>query len=388
MGILDLFKVAKDLLMGESSQAEEKFSTRNEYVDDAETFTDDEDMDVDDDDEDEDKGISPIALAKFEAALHIFYTKLSQKELNDPELSRITEKVQDDYFDGKIKDPLKALNSTYKEWKHPTPEQQAKRKSVSQNILSNLSKYDDLTEDEQYTVRAEQIERLHKGDYQAAKAIVDEWVRSKTLNEDKIGMMKDLESKFEKEIFSPVFPTKETPLDELEFQQQMLIFGEYILDDGTLIRDHVEDYYDYAKRYYASPEHHPQPLDIDDLIVKRSCYYKAELMLETPHFHMGKRYFERDSHQKVVAYLFADALEIMADGGRIVVTLADIIELKFNNWEDHYYSMVDSPDDNEDDMLEITTTNGKTLLSYSSDGHSALIKLSAMIHYFIKNPQS
>jgi hypothetical protein len=123
---------------------------------------------------------------------------------------------------------------------------------------------------------------------------------------------------------------------------------------------------------------------------------------------MSKRYFEDDCYQDVKAYLFADSLETIVDGGHQVISLTDIIDISINDWENivWQWSMVNHwrdvesgmyvdatnsepcPEFSEPYLLEITCRNqGKYLFTLKNGRLEKLLVLRALMFYFIKNPQ-
>lgn len=76
-------------------------------------FEDKDDNEFEDEDEDDDSGLSEEEVMVLESALRSFYSRLSEKELEDPDIDKIVNEVQDLYFDNKIDNPEKALNEAY-----------------------------------------------------------------------------------------------------------------------------------------------------------------------------------------------------------------------------------------------------------------------------------
>ena len=402
MGILNLFKVIKDQLTGESLQTEEDdLLTDEEWSDNDDNIDDD---DCDDEDNDEDEAISQEALNLWEETLSAFYSKLSTKELSDLRLSNMIDQIQDEFFEGKIKNPKRTLQKTYENWKNT--KQQAK--ACRTQTLDMLRRYDTLTDEEKASLTdynsPYDLRMLKESDGKAVKDIVDSWIANGILDEEKLELMEVI-SLSEAEKWYPDIDkatSGDAPLTPQNYNVAKLLID----FQSDCIYLYYEEYADYVKRYWLHSGNQPKPIVCDDLLVNRPCYFCEKLELATPRFHLNKRYFERnDSFQDVAVYLFSDKLEYIAGGGHCEISLADIINLSFNDWGQndfrrneiqHWHEVKrygdahntkPCPQDAEPDLLEITCRNQqKILFSYGSK-HSELIELYGLIYYFIKHPQ-
>lgn len=108
---------------------------------------DDED-DVDEDDIDEDNGMTLDETERFSKALEKFYFNLSEKEREDDDLDEAINNLNEQFFEGKIKNPEKALSDMYKEWKSSKETRKIKKSNAQKAILDSLWHFDELTYDQ------------------------------------------------------------------------------------------------------------------------------------------------------------------------------------------------------------------------------------------------
>ena len=405
MGLLDLLKTAKDLLTGNEVYGEDSSNQQRSYIYDDENVDDNVEYDNDGGDTDEDDGaLNDADVSRFEDALRTFYSGLSQEELDDEDLDNLINEVQDKFFEGKIKDPLKALNATYRKWKQSNIVE--KRANDRKIIIDMLRRYDELSEEEKASLIDWDSEyclgKLKKEDGKAVAKIIQSWYDNRTLDEQRLKCI-DMISSSSAEAWDG-FPGKisdETPLTENEYNFWL---KKWCHCSYANYKDSAE----YFKRYWLKSGNKPQPIESDELIVNRPCYFIDTLLLATPHFHMSKRYFEDDSYQDAKVYLFADSLEMIVDGGHQVISLMDIIDININNWrhiefqwgevshwrdvERGWYGDATNsepcPEFPEPYLVEITCRNqGKYLFTLKNGELEKLLVLRALMFYFIKNPQ-
>lgn len=404
MGILNLFKVIKDQLTGESLQTEE-----DDLLTDEEWSDNDDNID-EDDDEDDDEAISQEALNLWEETLSAFYSKLSTKELSDQRLTNMIDKIQDEFFEGKIKNPKRTLQKTYENWKNTRNFYKQQAKASRTQTVDMLRRYETLTDEEKASLTdydgPYDLRKLKKSDGKAVEDIVDSWIANGILDEEKLELMEAIRES-EAEEWSPDIhkvTSEDAPLTPQNYNAAKLLFH----FNYDCIDLYYKEFADYVKRYWLHSGNQPKPIVCDDLLVNRPCFFSEKLELATPRFHLNKRYFERnDSFQDVAVYLFSDKLEYIAGGGHCEISLADIINLSFNDWSQndfrrdeirHWHEVEKGwygdahntepcPQDAEPDLLEITCRNQqKILFSYGSK-HAELIELYGLIYYFIKHPQ-
>lgn len=375
MGLLDFLKTAKDLLTGNEIYEENSSYHQRNHVCDSQYVADESECDNDEEDTDEtNRAIDEADITRFEDALRRFYSRLSQKEMKDEDLDKMTNEVQDKFFEGKIKNPSMALDATYRQWKQSNiVEQRANDRNV---IIDMLSRYDKLSEEEKASLVDWDskfcLRRLKKKDSKGIHQIIQSWYDNRNLDERKHECIDMLcNSDAEGWGAGPESIDEFTPLTEKEYQFRILYFTHnHDVYQGS-------DYGEYFKRYWLKSGNKPQPVESDELIVNRPCYFIDTLRLATPHFHMSKRYFEKDCYQDAKVYLFADNLEMIVDVGHQVIFLRDIIDININDW---------SPETPEPYLLEITCRNqGKYLITCNKLVN--LLVLRALMFYFIKNPQ-
>ncbi len=375
MNLLDLLKSAKDLLVGngayedESSYQQRCDNRAEEYVED-EPVADDEDESADE----YDGALDEADVSRFEDALRHFYSRLSQKEMDDEDLNKITDQIQDDYFAHKIKNPAKALDDAYRKWKQSKSERMQQRANDRATILEMLDNYENLAAEEKERLTNWDdrchVRHLKKSDVGNVERIVSRWLQERSLDEGKVSVLRDLMNEDMYVVDEDYLMFENTPLTEADYEQVQALYSLY---PGC-----YKDFMKYAQRYWLNSGNKPKQIDCDDLIVNRPCFLKMRGAIWTPHFHMGKRYFEEDCRQWVTFYLFADALEYIADGGHVRIDLADVIDISINNWG--------TTNSEEPGVLEITRRNQGKTLADAGDAAQLLI-LRALMLYFIKNPQ-
>lgn len=156
---------------------------------------DDNEFEDEDEDEDDDSGLSEEEVMVLESALRSFYSRLSEKELEDPDIDKIVNEVQDLYFDNKIDNPEKALNEAYTRWKSTKKERNQKRRNRGKAIVDLLRQYDTLTKEEKEQLTDYEsplyLEKLTKADSKSVKEIVQSWLDSKSID-DEIGWNQDI----------------------------------------------------------------------------------------------------------------------------------------------------------------------------------------------------
>lgn len=395
MGLSDFIKTVKKIFTGDDGEYEDdyRFKGNDEY---------EETYDVDSSTYDDDDVVIPDPLEKkYLKALERLYSKLSEKELNDEDLEDMLHAVESDFYEGKIPNPADAINQTYQTWKSTKAERTQQKKNNRGVIINLLSRYDELNEDEKNELTDScskySISRLEYSDKQVVTDIIQSWYKNRSLTEEKMRIINDLGCKWN--YFDPdPHNLHDIPLTEEDYNQRLLIFNNLYHDS------HYDDYYhDYAlyfQKYWLESGNFPKPVKCDDLIINRPCYLTFRVDLVTPHFHMGKRNFEKECFHEVKIYLFEDTLEYLADRGHYCIKLTDIIEASINDW-DRIRSERNSLSEREllgkeildsewpePELFEITCRNGnKTLFSPGSwSSNSDLLLLRALIYYFIKNP--
>ena len=409
MGLSDFIKTVKKIFTGDDGEYEDdyRFKDSDEFKD---TYYVDSSSD---DDDDEIGGVSEAESNRFQKALECFYMKLTEKERDSEDIEELIDDVTECFFARKISDPSKALEQAYQHLKATKVQRTEQKNKASSVIVEKLQHYDELSEEEQNQLTdwngKYSINKIKKKDLKAVAEIVQSWLEPQNLQEakDKILLLDMIESNLMDELATlvkvPIIGVEEVQLNELNYHHQLFLFNNrnmsnllqrkfyHFSGDNLRINSDTlyKDYADYFKRYFLESGEHPQPIDCDELIVNRPCYYRNLFVLETPHFHMRQRYFDRDSSQPIVVYLFADKLEFIADGGHYSINLSDIIDIRINTWHGEMGQC-------EPELLEITCRdNHKWLFSsgYSfqlrmSSDDGDLLVLWALIYYFIKNPQN
>lgn len=407
MGLLELLKKAIDLLTGNEAYREDSSNQQRSHVCADKNVDGDVEYDNNDRDSDEDEGaLNEVDVSRFEDALRTFYSRLSQNERDDEDLDRLTDEVQDKFFEGKIQDPLKALDATYRKWKQSNIAE--KRSKVRNVIIDMLRRYDELSEEEKASLidggSEYCLDNLKKSDSKAVAEIIQSWYDNRTLDEQRLECINRIRFSYAEDWEGyPGEISDKTPLTENEYNFWLNVCRSDYFSPGS-----YKDYAEYFKRYWLKSGNKPQPIESDELIVNRPCYFIDTLQLATPHFHMSKRYFEDDCYQDAKVYLFADSLETIVDGGHQVISLTDIIDISINDWgkifwqwnEVNHWRDVESgmyvdatnsepcPEFPEPYLLEITCRNqGKYLFTLKNGRLEKLLVLRALMFYFIKNPQ-
>lgn len=399
MGLLELLKKATDLLTDYEAYREDSSNQQRSHVYDDKNVNDNVGYDNNDGDSDEDEGaLNEADVSRFEDALRTFYSRLSQKEIDDEDLDRLTDEVQDKFFEGKIQDPLKALDTTYRKWKQSNIAE--KRANGRNAIIDMLRRYDELSENEKASLIDGDseycLDKLEYNDSKAVAEIIRSWYDNRTLDEQRLECINRISSGYAegwKGYLGGI--DDKTPLTENEYNFWLNVCRDDYFNYGS-----HEDCAEYFKRYWLKSGNKPQPVESDELIVNRPCYFIDTLQLATPHFHMCKRYFEDDCYQDAKVYLFADSLEMIVDGGHQVVSLTDIIDISVNDWGkivwqwgvvNHWRYVEKSkpcPESPEPYLVEITCRNqGKHLFTLKDGRLQQLLVLRALMFYFIKNPQ-
>lgn len=207
MSILD-FKAILNALMGDDEyengndslskpKREHKHSDMEDFesIEDTneDNFEDKDDNEFEDEDEDDDSGLSEEEVKVLESALRCFYSRLSEKELEDPDINKIVNEVQDLYFDNKIDNPEKALNEAYTRWKSTKKERNQKRCNRGKAIVDLLRQYDTLTKEEKEQLTDYEsplyLGNLTKADSNSVEEIVQSWLESKIIDEEKCELM-------------------------------------------------------------------------------------------------------------------------------------------------------------------------------------------------------
>lgn len=336
---------------------------------------DDYSMDYENDD-DEDDGMSLDEVERFGKALEKFYSRLSEKEREDDDLDEAINNLNEQFFEGKIKNPEKALYNMYNEWKSSKVTRKIKKSNARKAIIDKLWHFDELTYDQKQDL-LDSLDRLKESDEEEIDKIIKYWFDNKILDEDKFQVINNLTSNIKSWNWFPDFgPIEEVPLTEDNYKMWKLI-----LENKETNWEFYSDYLknaDFFMRYWKESGNVPQPIDCDDMIVNRPCYLNLRLQLATPHFHMKKRYFDKTSLQEAIVYLFDDSLEYIADEGHVCLNYTDMIDVSLNNWDainwirERISDWVSNerhgngnrkpcPDDPEPELLEITIRDGKKI---------------------------
>lgn len=309
--------------------------------------TDDDDDNYDEDDEEEEIYISSDEGDRFLNALESFYLNLTEKEREDDDLDDAINDLQNQFFEGKIKNPEKALSDMYKEWKSSKETRKIKKSNAQKAILDSLWHFDELTYDQKQDLY-DSLYRLKESDKEEIDKIIKYWFDNKILDDDKFQVINNLTSKWN---WFPDFGSiEEVPLTDDDYKMWRLI-----LENKETNWEFYDDYLknaDFFMRYWKESGNIPQPIDCDDMIVNRPCFLNLRLQLATPHFHMKKRYFDKTCLQEAIVYLFDDSLEYIADEGHVCINYTDMIDVSLNNWD---------TDDPEPELLEITIRDGKKI---------------------------
>ena len=413
MGLSDFIKTVKKIFTGDDGEYEDDYRFRK--LDDDSSFekndySSKDDIDLDNDDEI--GGLTEAEASRFEKALERFMMKLPEKERESEDVEELIDDVTERYFARKISDPTKALEQDYQKLKATKSQRNEQKHRRSNSIIEKLKHFEELSEEEQNDLEdwngKYSINKITKNDLKALAEIAESWLRPENLTEarEKLRLLNlldsDLMDQLGKIVKVQIVGIDEIPLDELNYQHQLFLFEQRLYSNlldrvffyfvGSEKRLKVEtinnDYAEYFKNFWLRSGIKPKSIDCDDLIVNRPCYLKKPFTLETPHFHMGKRYFEKDSSQSVMVYLFADKLEFIADGGHYSISLSDIIDISINAWDGERNK-------SEPNLLEITCrdnhkwlfTIGHNDMFHVSTEDIDLLVLRALIYFFIKNPQ-
>lgn len=352
-------------------------------------------------DDDMDNDITSISKAKAKKSERIFsrfIARIPEDDLDDDELSTKLDNILERFFEGDVSNLSTALENAYQEWKKEQKEQkeQANRKRNNHSIIDVIKRFDFLS-DKEKTDLFDYFRNFYDLDlseeiWKGIRKIVIEWFIDRKLNNDKLKFVELVRYhiNFVAKDFGIRVPDQNTPLNSEELTWQTMIFEKFSADAEDFAYCE-EDYYEYVKRYYFNPENPPKPIECDDLIVNRPCYFKGIMQLETPHYHMGKCYYGDDTCQDVTVYLFGDNLEVLTDEGRTIVVLSKIIEMEFDDKlyenegvlilkitdQNNLKLFLKYPEESEDDDEE----NTKTI--YLSD----MLKFKALMLYFIKHQQ-
>lgn len=344
--------------------------------------TDDDDDNYDEDDDEEETYISSDEGDRFLKALERFYLNLTEKEREDDDLDDAINDLQDQFFEGKIKNPEKALSDIYEQWKSSKTNRKIKKKHARSAIIDRLWHFDELTDEQKDEFFDSDspfyLDKLNKNDEDEIDIIIMSWYNNKILDEDKFRVINYLSScDIKPWDFAPNFePIENVALTEENYKLWRLILKERFIN--------WEFYCDYLKydnffmRYWKESRNGPNPIECEDMIVNRPCYLKLYLRQATPHFHMKKRYFDRDSLKDAIVYLFADSIEYISDEGHVNISLKDIIEVRLNDWREIHFirerisewigrekqghtNKKPCPEEPEPELLEITIRNGKKI---------------------------
>ena len=399
MGILDFIKT---LITGENSDYDDDCRYKDN---DEDAIYDSDAYSLDDDDDDDDVRIPASLQKKYEKALEKFYSNLSEKAMEDEDLNEMMDDVETKFWEGKIQDPAAAINKVYQKWKSTRAQRNQQKGNNRAIIIDMLRRYDELTKEEKESLTEYSskycLRHLKSSDDDPVTEIIKSWYDTKTLTDEKFEIIegiKDSEchvSPFDLDPYKDEI--NEIPLTKEDYSQRLVIFK----NDGDADDDY-DKYANFFQRYWLESGNRPEPIKCDDLIVNRPCYLKSQVELVSPHFHMGKRCIREDCLQSVTLYLFADAIEYLADGGHYTIKLSDIIDISLNNWnhvkvewrrlKKRYEKSDDVPDNEwpDPELLEITCRNqNKTLFAYNDEQSMVdLLVLRALVHYFIKNPQN
>lgn len=419
MGLSDFIKSVKKIFTGEDSEYEEDYRFRD--LDDDSSFDEDDyssDIEIDndyDDDDDEIRGLTEAESRRLEKALERFMMNLTEKERESEDVDELIDDVTERYFARKISDPAKALEQGYQQLKATKVQRNEQKAKASSAIIEKLRILESLPEEERDDLVFEMnndfkskyhVGKIKKKDVPALAELVQSWIDPRNMNDftdTKLWLVSHVNESVLRELIEhikvPIIGKDNVILDEDHYKQQLYFFNNrydeffskifYYGCPSSIITDtFYDDYAEYFKRYWLESDATPQEIECDDLIVNRPCYMRMPFTLKTPHFHMGKRYFERDSNQSVVVYLFSDKLEYIADGGHYTINLSEIIDISLNAWDGLW-------NNDEPNLLEITcrdnhkwlfgTGHSEKLLKTSQEGD--LLVLRALIYYFLKNPQ-
>ena len=415
MGLTDFIKTVKKIFTGDDGENEDDYRFRDIDEDssfDNDEYSSDDDVELDDDDVDDDDEVRiPESLQKkYEKALEKFYSNLSEKAMEDEDLSEMMDDIETKFWEGKIQDPAAAINKVYQTWKS-TRSQRNKQKGNNRAVsIDMLRRYDELNDEEKDSLTdyssKYSLRHLKKSDTEAVSKIIQSWYDNKSLSDNKFELLSEIYSSEVGWCPSDSDPyhnnMENAPLTTQEYQHRLIIFKNLGRLSDIYDNNSYDKYAQYFQRYWLESGMQPEPIKCNDLIINRPCYLKSEVDLVSPHFHMGQRCFERDSFQSVTLYLFDDAIEYLADGGHFTIRLSDIIDISLNDWSqiswkcrelsirrDNGYDVSNSkwPDPQ---MLEITCRNQNTTLFSYEDYQSKidLLVLQALIYYFIKKPQN
>ena len=410
MGLTDFIKTVKKIFTGDDGEYEDDYRFKNLDEDssfDTDEYSSDDDVELDDDDlddYDDDVRIPKSLQKKYEKALEKFYSNLSEKAMEDEDLSEMMDDIETKFWKGRIQDPAAAINKVYQKWKTSRPQRNQQKGNNRAIIIDMLRRYDELTKEEKESLTEYSnkycLRHLKSSDDDAVTEIIKSWYETKSLTDEKFEIINGIKESecylSPSDIDAYVYDINEIPLTKEDYNQRLLIFK----NDSDAF-DRYDKYANYFQRYWLESGNQPKPIKCNDLIVNRPCFLKSIVDLASPHFHMGKRCFEEDSFQSVTLYLFADSIEYLADGGHFTINLSDIIEVSLNNWsyirnkcrslDEKRRNGYDVPDSAWPDpqLLEITCRNQKkTLFTYDSCQPKVdLLVLQALIYYFIKKPQ-
>ena len=409
MGLSDFIKTVKKIFTGDDGEYEDdyRFKDSDEY---------EETYDIDsssDDDDDEIGGVSEAESNRFQKALERFYMKLPEKERDSEDIDELIDEVTERFFARKISDPSKALEQAYQHLKATKVQRTEQKNKASSAIIEKLKILESLPEEERDDLEFEMnneheskihISKLRKKDLPALVELVQSWIEPQNINDyttTKLWLVSHVKEDICRELCEqikvPIVGKDDVSLTEENYYYQLFLFKNrtneilehfFFYDYRTkLLNESLYDNYaDFFKRYWLESGAIPQKIDCDDLIVNRPCYMRKSFSLQNPHFHMGKRYFDKDTSQEVTVYLFADALEFIADRGHYTINLSDIIDINKNAWYGEW-------DNNEPELLEITCRDNHKWL-FGTIGYNMakidgdLLVLRALIYYFIKNPQN
>ena len=399
MGILDFIKT---LITGENSDNDDDYRYRDN---DEDAIYDDNEYSSDDDDDDDGVEIPASLQKKYEKALEKFYLSLSEKAMEDEDLSEMMDDIETKFWEGKIQDPAGAINKVYQTWKSTRTQRKQQKLNNRSVIIDMLRRIDELTDEERenliYSYENKYcLERLVSDDSDAVTEIIKSWYKAKSLTDEKYEIINYIINYTHCYIGNcdPYkYKINEIPLTQEDYIQRLVVFK----NDGE-----AEEYYDryaeYFQRYWLESGNQPKPIKCNDLIVSRPCYLKSHVKLVSPHFHMGKRCIREDCFQSVTLYLFANAIEYLADGGHYSIMLSNIVDIAPNNWDnvkyewrrlkEKYENSDDVPNNEwpDPELLEITCRNqNKTLFTFNGDQSKVdLLVLRALVCYFIKNPHN
>ena len=145
MGLTEFIKTVKKIFTGDDGEYEDDYRFRDmddaNYSSGSEGDYDEDEVDIEDDgndDEDDDVRIPESLQRKYQKALDKFYSSLSEKALEDEDLSEMMDDIETKFWEGKIQDPAVAINKVYQKWKS-TRAQRAQQKSNIRCIDQFLS---------------------------------------------------------------------------------------------------------------------------------------------------------------------------------------------------------------------------------------------------------